>query len=230
MKLSLVIPTYNERDSIQPIVARIRTALDPLKFPYEILVVDDDSPDGTAEAAREALWGSGRVLVRRERRGLASAILEGFENAAGEILGTLDADGSHPPEKIPDFLNPLLVGNADLVIASRYVLGGDTVDWTCARRFLSRTANFFARSLTPVHDATSGCFFLKRSVIAGVPLNIQGFKIALEILVKGRHRTCCEIPYSFQNRRAGLSKMGLGVGFSFLAQMARLHVWRLQQR
>ncbi len=226
--LSLVIPTYNERQTVAGTIARAARTLAESRLPHEIIVVDDDSPDGTAEEARVALGDKGRVLVRTSERGLASAILAGFREARGELVGAMDADGSHPPERIPDLAAPILAGEADLVVASRYVPGGGTAGWPARRLVLSRAANLLARPLTPARDATSGFFLLKRSVIEGLDLPPRGFKICLEILVKGRYATMREIPYAFVDRKAGRSKMGPGVGLAYLAQLAGLALWKLR--
>lgn len=228
MLFSLVIPTYNERASVGPVIEEATRALGAAGIPFEIVVVDDDSPDGTAEAARRALGDRGRVVVRAGERGLASAIMAGFRESRGEILGTMDADGSHPAGRIPDFLAPIRAGEADFVIASRYVPGGETQEWPAKRLFLSRAANGLARLLTPVRDATSGCFFLRRSVIDGLDLPPRGFKICLEILVRGRFAKSREVPYRFIDRKAGASKMTPGVGLDYLVQVGKLLSWRVR--
>lgn len=226
--LSLVIPTYNERQTVARTIDRAVRALEDARIPFEIIVVDDDSPDGTAEAARAALGSKGRVIVRSAERGLASAIVAGFREARGEILGAMDADGSHPPEAIPALAAPINACQADLVIASRYVPGGETSGWPARRLLLSRLANLLARILTPTRDATSGFFLLRRSVIETLDLSPRGFKICLEILVKGRHASMREVPYRFVDRKAGKSKMGPGVGIAYLAQLAGLLAWKLR--
>lgn len=229
MRLSLVVPTYNERESIEPFLARLLAAAERLPLESEILVVDDDSPDGTAAAAGAALGSRGRVIVRRGQRGLATAVLTGFREARGEILGVLDADGSHPPERLPELLAPLLSEEADIAVASRYVPGGGTPDWSRARLVLSRAANLLARIVTPVRDATSGYFLLRRSVVADAPLSPAGFKIALEILVKGRYAACREVPYVFRDRQAGRSKMSPATCAGFLWQLGRLAAWKARR-
>lgn len=226
MLFSLVIPTYNERASVGPVIEAASRSLTAAGIPFEIVVVDDDSPDGTAQAARQALGDRGRVLIRKGERGLASAIMAGFRESRGGILGAMDADGSHPADRLPDFLAPIRAGEADFVIASRYVPGGETAGWPLTRLLLSRAANRLARLLTPARDATSGCFFLGRSVVETLDLPPRGFKICLEILVRGRFVRLREIPYRFVDRKAGASKMTPGVGIAYLAQVVKLALWK----
>lgn len=224
--LSLVIPTYNERDAVGPLLGRVLAAADGAGIDLEVLVVDDDSPDGTADRARAALGARGRVIVRKGERGLASAALAGFREAKGEILGLMDADGSHPPERISDLLAPLSEGRADLVIASRYVAGGGVAGWPLPRRAASRAANLLARAVTPVRDATSGFFFLRRDLLERLDGPPAGFKIGLELFVRCRDLRIVEVPYLFTDRTAGKSKFGPGAVLAYLGQLASLIRYR----
>ena len=138
--VSIIIPTYNERDNIEPLVKRINSALSGYNF--EIVIIDDDSRDGTAVIA-ENLSNEYpvRVIVRKDEKGLASAVVEGFKQAKGEILGVMDADLQHPPEVLPDLLSAV-EDDADIAIASRYVPGGAIPDWGLLRRLISKGAIF----------------------------------------------------------------------------------------
>ena len=157
-------------------------------------------------------------------------VLEGFRQARGKILCVMDADGSHPPEALPDLVRPILAGEADLSVASRYIPGGRIERWTCYRRLASRTACGLARPLTPERDSTSGFFAVRRSAIEGVDLSTRGFKIGLEIYVKGRHRARREIPYTFTDRKAGASKFGASAVANYLWQLTALAAWKLTNR
>jgi len=182
-------------------VARLKTAAPEA----EIIIVDDNSPDGTADFARHLGL---KVLVRPTREGLSSAVLEGFKLAKGDILGVMDADLSHPPEILPEMLNLIKCGKAELVVGSRLVTGGGQRGWAWHNKFFSWLARVAARPLTSVKDVTSGFFLLKRSVIDSVSLNPIGFKILLEIITKGKYRSAQEVPIIFADRSGSQSKMG----------------------
>jgi len=224
-ELSLIVPTYNEADNIAPLVRRVHQALSP-HCRYELVVVDDDSPDGTAEVAR--VLGADhpvKVVVRHNQRGLASAVLEGFRHAGGEVLGVIDADLQHPPESIPGLLRCVRNG-ADVVVGSRYEPGGGTEKWTWQRRIVSRVARLLAFVLLPssrrVTDPLSGFFLFKRRAIEGVRLRPVGYKILLEILVRGRVGEAASVPYTFMGREAGRSKYGVREQVNYLRHILRL--------
>ncbi len=199
--LSIIVPTYNEKSNLSELTSRIRS----LAKDAEIIIVDDNSPDGTADFARHLGL---KVLVRPTRQGLASAVIDGFKIARGDILCVLDADLSHPPEIIPEMLRMIKSEEADLVIGSRLVKGGGSRDWTWYRRLFSQFARLPAQPLTGIRDITSGYFMLKKSVIDGVELNPIGFKICLEIIAKGKYKKAAEVPIIFADRQVGRSKMG----------------------
>jgi dolichol-phosphate mannosyltransferase len=221
--LSVIVPTYNERENLPELVRRIHESLGDVR--HEIIVVDDASEDGTGRIAEELAGRFPvRLLSRRNQRGLASAILDGLRVASGEFLCFLDADLSHPPEKIPEMLDLLEKDRADLVIGSRWVAGsGLSKSWPMKRKIDSYVAGFFARPLTPVKDSMSGFMMMRRSVVEGAPLKAIGYKIGLEILVKGRCGRVREIPIFFRNRDQGASKMNARVKAEFLAQVTRLY-------
>lgn len=220
MEVSLLVPTYNEAANIGALATAARAALAGVEA--EMLVLDDGSPDGTADAADRAVPGFCRAVRRTGPRGLSHAVIEGFSLAAGEYVVVMDADLSHPPELLPRLLAPLRAGEADLAVASRYVPGGSTPGWPLRRRVTSRVACWLARPFTPVKDATSGYFACRRDVVQGVDFDPRGFKIGLEVFVKGRWKRVVEVPYAFQDRRAGESKLGARVMFHYLEQLAAL--------
>ncbi len=164
-----------------------------------------------------------KVLHRTGKLGLSSAVLEGFAAASGDILVVMDADLSHPPEKIPEMVTQITEGRADMVVGSRHVPGGSIEDWPIHRRLLSKAATLLARPLTKVKDPMSGFFALKRSVIEGVELDPVGYKIGLEILVKGRHTKVVEVPIRFANRKAGQSKLGGAVMLRYIDHVTTLY-------
>lgn len=225
MRLSLVVPTYNERGNIASLIERTERVLTGI--PHELVFVDD-STDGTdALIAAEAHRHPQIVLVHRtERTGLATAVATGLERARGTVLCVLDADLQHPPEVIPLLLDALDRTEADLVVASRYVPGGGAVGFTAARRLASRAATASARILLKrgrlVSDPMSGFFAVRREVIDGIELRPLGYKILLEILVRGRLRRVAEVPYRFELRVAGASKLRLRQQWEYARHLLRL--------
>ncbi|MBI2581421.1 polyprenol monophosphomannose synthase [Candidatus Woesearchaeota archaeon] len=208
--VSIVIPTFNERGNIEKLVPEIFRSCKGLNADVEVVIVDDNSPDGTGKVAEElGKRYNVKVIYRSGKLGLASAVIKGFSESRSEILGAMDADRSHPAEVLPRLITPLLHGEADIAVGSRYVKGGGVEVWPFHRRMVSRIATLLAKPLTPVKDAMSGLFFLRRGVIEGVSLNAKGYKIGLEVLVKGNYDKVCEVPYVFRNRFYGKSKLSL---------------------
>jgi dolichol-phosphate mannosyltransferase len=185
--------------------------------------LDDDSPDGTAEFINCLNKPRVRAVNRRGlQRGLSFAVIDGFKEARGDIAGVMDADLSHPPSAIPLLLKAIHDGH-DLAIGSRYVPGGGTKDWPLMRRIASRAACLFALPVTRVKDATSGFFFVKKSALEGVALSGLGFKIGLEVFVKGKHNNNFkEVPYVFSDRTKGESKLNTRVTMCYFKQLITL--------
>jgi dolichol-phosphate mannosyltransferase len=207
--LSIVIPTYNEQDNIVPLVERLSRTLAGRE--YEILLVDDNSKDKTVEiAAGLADKYPVKVLVRKREKGLATAVLHGFKYARGNIIGVMDADLQHPPE-INAGLIKALENGADMAVASRYVPGGGVPNWGLLRRIISKgastLAHVFLPSIRKVKDPMSGFFMFKREKIEGVELKPIGYKILLEMLVMGKFQNVVEVPFIFEDRSSGRSKM-----------------------
>ncbi|TVR99590.1 MAG: glycosyltransferase family 2 protein [Rhodospirillales bacterium] len=224
--VSVVVPTFRERDNLEPLITRIEAALADSFPDYEIVIVDDDSGDGT-EALIAALQDRGspvRLIVRRTERGLSSAVLRGFEEANGAYLVCMDADLSHPPEALPEMLAPLIDGRAEFTIGSRYVAGGSIDgDWGLFRWLNSKVATVLARPFTRVRDPMSGCFAMPRTVFARArDLNPVGYKIGLELLVKCECRTVEEVPIHFADRQAGESKLSIREQFNYGRHIKRL--------
>lgn len=225
MRASIVVPTFREASNLPVLARRIARSCPGC----EILVVDDDSPDGTAEVARRL---GARVIVRRGERGLATAVLRGLEEAGEEIGVVLDADLSHPPESIPALVAAVEAG-ADVAVGSRYGPGGEIEHWPLARRIASFAGTLLARPITTVSDPMSGFFSLRRSILEGATLRPQGFKILLEILARAPVHRVVEVPIRFEDRAAGASKFGPAERRAFLRQVMELYrerkawPWRL---
>jgi dolichol-phosphate mannosyltransferase len=223
MQLSVIVPCYNERDNVAPMVAALTAALAGID--WEVIFVDDDSPDGTAAAARALAAGDPRVrcLKRVGRRGLSSAVIEGALSSAAEFVAVIDGDMQHDETRLPVMLAAVQNG-ADLAVGSRHVEGGDADGLASGfRERLSATGIGVARRLTgtKISDPMSGFFLLRRSLFEALVgrLTGQGFKILLDLILAAKgHLTIVEIPYHFRPRAAGESKLDILV----LAQFAGL--------
>jgi dolichol-phosphate mannosyltransferase len=226
--ISVVVPTYNEAGSIPKLAERLHAALNGRD--WELVVVDDGSPDGTADiAAALAPRIPVTVLRRAGKAGLASAVAAGFAAAKGDMLVVMDADLSHPPEVVPALV-AAIDGGADLAVGSRYVKGGGVMDWPLKRRVVSRIACLMGNALVPVRDATSGFFALRRSVIEGVALNPIGFKIGFEVIARGRYKKVVEVPYTFRDRELGASKFGRREIMQYVVQLGQVARDKLLRR
>lgn len=231
-KLGLVIPTLNEAGNIPVLLDRISESLSSLDIDYEIIVVDDDSQDGTAEVAEEYARKDSRVrvFVRKGERGLAGAVIHGWERTDADLLGVIDADLQHPPEVLPSLLTPVLNGT-DIAIASRYANGNGASDWNKFRLFVSRAGTLATAPLQRkdlrVKDPLSGFFIVRRECLQDVELQPEGFKILLEILVKGRIRKAIEVPFRFGNRHAGESKASFKVALQYFTLLGKLSRYAL---
>jgi dolichol-phosphate mannosyltransferase len=224
---SLIVPTYNERDNILSLVERIHRSLSPCD--YEILFIDDDSADGTAELASSLSDKYPiKVIVRKGKKGLASAVVDGLSQASGEVIAVMDADLQHPPEVLPELLKAIEIG-ADIAVGSRYVPGGGCQGWSLTRRIISRGAIFIAHLLLPatrrVKDPMSGFFAFHRDVVKEAHLNPSGFKILLEILMMGKFNSVAEVPFIFVTRERGESKLNARQQVDYLK-----HIYSLMRR
>lgn len=226
--LSIVIPTYNEAYNLSPLLALIEQSL--VGISHEIIVVDDNSPDGTGKIADDMVGEYPLVVIHRKGKlGLASAVLEGFKSAGGDILACMDADLSHPPELLPVLIETIVDEGYDMAVASRLAEGAGVVGtWPQYRQLNSYVATMLARPLTPVRDSMSGYFLLRKEVIEGVRLTPLGYKIGLEIMVKGVHQRIKEVPFLFDNRTQGKSKMDFKVQMEYLMHIGNLYSYRLK--
>jgi dolichol-phosphate mannosyltransferase len=227
----MVLPTYNERDRIAELVSALFTACDAHGIRLELVIVDDNSPDGTGAIADELSRAHNiRVIHRPGKLGLGTAVVAGFQVAAAEVVGVMDADFSHPPALVPRMLQTFIDAGADLVVASRYVAGGSTPDWPFKRRLLSRAACVLARPLSPVRDAASGFFLIRREIARNTTIKAGGFKICLELIVRSGATHLIEVPYRFDDREQGESKMSMREAAGYLVQLRDLYRLRLTDR
>lgn len=221
--ISVVVPSYNERDNLKPLTSGVFAALDPARA--ELVLVDDNSPDGTAdEAARLSAEFPIRCIVRTAERGLATAVIRGMREARGEIVVVMDADLSHPPDAIPNLIAPLNDPSVHMVIGSRFVAGGAVdLHWPLHRRLNSLFGRLLARPLTPVRDMMAGFFAVRRHDLRLDTLRPIGYKIALELIVRHGWRNVVEIPISFRDRAAGQTKLNLAEQLRYLRHLSRLY-------
>ncbi len=231
LQLSLVIPTYNEGKNIEKMIRQLSSLLDQvIPEAYELIVVDDNSPDGTWEIARALMseYSQLRVMRRVSERGLSTAVIRGWQVSRGEVLGVIDADLQHPPELLLKLWDEMQRG-VDLAVASRHVEGGSVRDWSVIRRLLSRCAQGLGLILLPqvvglVTDPMSGYFLVRRRCLVNCPLNPLGYKILLEVLGRGKVSWIGEVGYVFQEREAGESKVTTKQYVDYLRHLIRLRV------
>jgi dolichol-phosphate mannosyltransferase len=228
---SLVIPTYNESQNIKELVAVLSKLLDQfLPHNYELIVVDDDSPDHTWEVAESLIvdYPQLKVLRRKGERGLSTAVIRGWQNADGEVLGVIDGDLQHPPERLLKLLAAIQNG-ADLAVASRHIETGGVSNWNLVRRFLSRGAQLLGLIILPgvigrVSDPMSGYFAVRRDAICDRPLNPIGYKILIEVLARGDISKVTEVGYIFQERQEGESKVTWKQYLEYISHLIRLRL------
>jgi dolichol-phosphate mannosyltransferase len=222
--ISVIVPTYNERDNLAPLAQRLFAVVNPSTT--ELLIIDDDSPDGTADVARELSDRYPlRCLVRRRERGLASAVIRGLHAAGGELCVVMDADLSHPPETIPAMLALMRNPHVRMVVGSRFVRGGRLAsDWPFRRRLNSFVARLLAWPLTRVLDTMSGFFCVRRADLYLDRLRPIGYKIALELIVRHGWRSVVEVPITFRDRTAGVSKLNVSEQLRYLRHLGRLYL------
>jgi dolichol-phosphate mannosyltransferase len=225
--ISVVVPIYREQPNIAPLVERVEAVRACTPAPLELLLVDDDSRDGTEETVAALARPWVRLIVRREQRGLSTAVLEGLRLARQDVLVVMDGDLSHPPERILALVDRVARGS-EFAIGSRYVPGGRTdEDWGPLRRLNSQVATWLARPLVRVRDPMAGFFAMpRRTFERAAPLDPIGYKIGLELLVKGRCERIDEVPIHFAQRKRGRSKLTLRAQWSYLRHLGRLYAFR----
>ncbi|WP_048149743.1 glycosyltransferase [Methanolacinia paynteri] len=229
--ISVIIPTFNEAENIENIIRAVSGILTDKNITGEILVVDDDSGDGTKDIVRrlqDSISGL-NFIIREEDHGLSQSVVEGFEKAQADIIQVIDADFSHPPQLIPDFYKSIKEDGFDIVIGSRYMKGGDIKNWPVKRRIISLGATAFGRVLFPeITDPVSGFFAIKKEVIANARMKPRGYKILMEVLGKGTWEKAKEIPFIFKDREEGESKLKLSTMIDYILQCTDIGVYALK--
>jgi dolichol-phosphate mannosyltransferase len=238
IKLSLIIPTYNEGENIPYLIQLLSQLLDKeIPQQYELIIVDDNSPDKTWEIALDLMpnYPQLRVMRRTEEKGLSTAVIRGWQVAKGQIIGVIDADLQHPPETLLNLWAEIEKG-ADLAVASRHVEGGGVSDWSGIRRFLSRGAQTLGLIVLPnvigrVSDPLSGYFLLRRRCLSGCTLSPLGYKILIEVIGRGKIGWIGEVGYVFQERQEGESKVTKKQYIDYIRHLIRLRLslWQIER-
>lgn len=246
--ISLIIPTYNESENIIRLLDKIKENLAPNVF-TEIIIVDDNSPDGTSNDVQKYIDGDVRpkrgnanfkekpysikIINRKVKNGLIPAILEGVKSSCGDYVLIMDADFSHPPEMIPKIIEKVLDNSNSIVIASRYTKDGSIVGWPFKRRLISKAAAVIAKfglNVNNVTDPMSGFFAVPRPILENLKIDTKGYKILLEIIVKSKDIPIFELPYTFMDRKSGKSKMGSSVIFDYIGSVWQLYRYGRNQQ
>lgn len=234
MKIAVIIPTLNERGSLPLLFAELQIVTPKIQsqgYEIEYIIVDDNSQDGTQAYVEQCIQTSTLPLklIKRQERGLATAVLRGFAETDAEILGVMDADLSHPPELLIKMAEN--IKNYDLILPCRNMPGGGAEEWPFHRKLTSMIATDLVKFIhIKARDPMSGYFMLKKSVIDGVTLSPIGYKILLEILAKGKYKNFIEIPYIFRNRAVGTSKMSSRIIGQYLRHLWVLKKWQKQNK
>ena len=230
-QISIIIPTYNESQNILQILKSIKDNL-PKNFVTQAIVVDDNSPDGTGKLVEDYLKNIKKmadytieIIHRKAKEGLGSAILKGIQHAKGDTIVVMDCDFSHPPQIIPKLIESIKKYQYDIVVASRYIKGGKIQGWSLKRKIMSKFATLIAKKGLGIdtHDPMSGFFAFKRNIIKGLNIDAIGYKFLLEILVKTKDVNIKEIPYTFQNREFGSSKLSIRTIFDYYRSVWKLY-------
>jgi len=230
-QISIIIPTYNESQNIISILKSIGRNL-PKNLHTEAIVVDDNSPDGTGRLVEDYLKNFKKmadytieIIHRKAKDGLGSAILKGIQQAKGDTIVVMDCDFSHPPQIIPKLIESIKKYQYDIAVASRYIKGGKIQGWSLKRKFMSKFATLIAKKGLGIDakDPMSGFFAFKRNIIKGLNIDAIGYKVLLEILVKTKDVNIKEIPYTFQDRKFGSSKLNIKTIFDYYRSVWKLY-------
>ncbi len=231
MQVSIVIPTYNEAKNLPLLVEEIFSVVDRVRFDVELIIVDDNSPDGTGAVADDLSKSYPvQVIHRAGKLGLGSAVREGFAKSNRPIIGVMDADLSHDPSTLNAMMAEFEKGEYDIVMGSRFEKGSAVEQWKWWRRLISQAGVLITYLLTGVKDPLSGFFFLRRSVLENIKLDTVGYKILLEILVKGNYKKVKEVPFRFRIRKFSTSKLDTKEYWLFLKQIIVYSWYKLFKR
>ena len=230
-QISIIIPTYNESQNILNVLQSIKDNL-PTNLSTQAIVVDDNSPDGTGKIVDDYLKNFKKItnytieiIHRKTKDGLGSAILKGIQQATGDTIVVMDSDLSHPPQIIPKLVESIKKYQYDIAVASRYIKGGKIENWSTKRKLISKFATLIAKKGLGIDtkDPMSGFFAFKKNILNGLNIDAIGYKILLEILVKTKNVSITEIPYTFQDRELGTSKLNFKTIFDYYKSVWKLY-------
>ncbi len=228
--ISVILPTYNEKQNIVQVIEECITSLKEYRASLEIIIIDDDSPDGTASIVKKNYKDNEqiRVIQRLDKKGLGTAIARGFKESRGKIITVCDSDLQHPPEVLVNLIETIKKEDVDIAIGSRYLKKGGIENWSIKRKIVSFGADRLARILVPntrnLSDPMSGVFALKKEVIENIELSPIGYKILIEILSKGNCDDIKEVPYLFKSRNKGKSKLTWKEYLNYLEHIIQLRI------
>lgn len=231
LDVSIILPTFNEAENLPILIPKIFEVLSLHGLSVEVVVVDDHSPDHTALMARTlGKTYPVRVIERLYERGLSSAVIRGFQSSRAQVCVVMDADGSHPVEKLPDMILPILNQEVEVTVGSRNIPSGGSLKWPWYRKLMSKTAAVLTIGLTTLSDPTSGFMGVKRVLLAHAYLNPIGWKIVLEVVVKLKGIRLKEVPIIFCDRQYGKSKMTVKQQGLYILHLLRLYTFKLKTR
>ena len=226
IKVSIIIPTYNEAKNLPFLVEEIFKSINKEKIDLELIIVDDNSPDDTGKIADDlSKMYSMQVIHREGKLGLGSAVREGFAHSSRDYLGVMDGDLSHDPKILNDLIECL--DSYDITVGSRFEVESSVEKWNWRRKFISHSGVAAARVLTKIKDPLSGYFFMRRKVIDNIKLSTKGYKILLEIMVKGNYGQFKEIPFTFRLRKYSVSKLNYKEYLLFLQQLIDYTIYKI---
>ena len=238
IKFSLIVPTYNEKENIRQLISNLVQILNKIMpEEYELIVVDDDSADRTWKLVLElsAKYSQLKVINRTSEKGLATAVIRGWQSSQGRVLGVIDADLQHPPEILIKLWQEMEKG-ADIAIASRNLEGGGVSEWSITRRFLSRGAQMLGLLILPevigrISDPMSGYFMVRREALSAAIFKPLGYKILVEVMSRGKIRWIGEVGYIFQERKIGESKVTFQQYLEYIRHLIRLRLdlWQIDR-
>jgi dolichol-phosphate mannosyltransferase len=230
-QVSIILPTYNESQNILNVLKTISEII-PRNILIQTIVVDDNSPDGTGTIVEDYMKNVKKIaehtiqiIHRKAKDGLGSAILNGIQEAKGDTIVVMDSDFSHPPQIIPKLIESIKKYQCDIAVASRYIKGGKIQGWSLKRKLMSKFATLIAKKGLGIDtkDPMSGFFAFKRNIIKELNIDAIGYKFLLEILVKTKGVNIKEIPYTFQDRELGSSKLTMKTILDYYKSVWKLY-------
>lgn len=220
-ELTVLIPTLNERENIRSMISTIDAICKSYSINEEILVVDDNSRDGTIEIVESLMseYNNLHIFIRKDNHGLSQSIYDGIIHAQSDIVQCIDCDFSHPPDKIPDLYYCIRDNGCDMALGSRYIKEGGVINWPFSRRMISLLAALVSKFIIPhLTDSGSGFFIINRHILDNTHLTPRGFRMAFEILGKAHWNKIQEIPIIFKDREIGNSKLNFGIICDYVVQ------------